>query len=352
MNNFINYENDNFFETDDDRLIATRKILDAPHFWERIDAFFKVNLPEPLLNKVANFYKLRADQLRLLHAELTADPMKLTGSMKSLLRNNDRDLCSTSLEEPVDERDAKALQKDAQEMQEYYRESLIESHKARIEEECDRQKTLMRQYSRRLDLSIAAVEAKQPVGLKSNDQFIEKIQKPRNRIQWQLFNSKVLFNQPSNDVAARQIDYITSNPGMYVTTIDAYYANCNPRNSNMQISQDIERIYLMQPRPEVVQQGIDEQPALDELEHTIKLLIKETTKLKAINALAFSGELPAAVKRQQMEEKHISRVDIKQKLRDIKKFLKKRKANKAKREGEDSQYKRQRLEVHKGHGKE
>lgn len=29
VNNFINYENDNFFETEDDRLIVTRKILDA-----------------------------------------------------------------------------------------------------------------------------------------------------------------------------------------------------------------------------------------------------------------------------------------------------------------------------------
>ena len=108
----------------------------------------------------------------------------------------------------------------------------------------------------------------------------------------------------------------------------------------------------MQPRPEVIQQGIDDQPALDEVEHTIKLLIKEATKLKAVNALAFSGELPAAVKRLQKEEKHISRVDIKQKLRDIKNFLKRRKTHKAKREVEDPQSKRQRVEVHKGHGKE
>jgi len=270
---------------------------------------------------VASFYKLRADQLRQLHAELAADPVKLSGSAKALLRNGDRDLCSP--EEPVDDREAKALQRDAQDLQTYFRESLAQSHKARIDEECG-QKMLNKQYLRRLELSVASV-AKQPDTSKTNDQFIEKIQKPRNRIQWQVFNSKVFCNIPATDLAASQIDYITSDPSRYITHIDRYYAHCNPRNSNMQISQDIERIYLMQPRPEVVQQGTDEQPPLDEVDHTIKLLIKEATKLKAANALAFSAELPAAVKRVQKEEKTVPRVDLKLKLRDIKKFLKKRK---------------------------
>lgn len=49
VNNFINYDNDNFFETEDDRLIVTRKIQDVQHFWERIDAFFKVNISKELL---------------------------------------------------------------------------------------------------------------------------------------------------------------------------------------------------------------------------------------------------------------------------------------------------------------
>jgi len=60
--------------------------------------------------------------------------------------------------------------------------------------------------------------------------------KPRNRIQWQLFNSKVFCSLPANGKAANQIDFINSNPGRYMTDIDTYYANCNPRNSNMQIS--------------------------------------------------------------------------------------------------------------------
>lgn len=106
----------------------------------------------------------------------------------------------------------------------------------------------------------------------------------------------------------------------------------------------------MQPRPEVVQQGVDEQPALDEVEHTIKLLIKEATKLKAANALTFSADLPAAVRRIQREEKNVVRVDLKQKLRDIKKFLKKRKTSKSKRETEDPNSKQP--SDQKGHGKE
>lgn len=44
----FNYENDNFFETEDDRLIVTKKVQDFHHFWERIDAFFKVNIPKEL----------------------------------------------------------------------------------------------------------------------------------------------------------------------------------------------------------------------------------------------------------------------------------------------------------------
>jgi hypothetical protein len=50
VNNIINYENDNFFEAEDDRLIGIRKIQDHHHFWERIDtAFFKTNISKEIL---------------------------------------------------------------------------------------------------------------------------------------------------------------------------------------------------------------------------------------------------------------------------------------------------------------
>ena len=103
----------------------------------------------------------------------------------------------------------------------------------------------------------------------------------------------------------------------------------------MQICQDIERIYLMQPRPEIIQCGTEDSIQCNEVDYTIKLLIKEATKLKAINAVNFSGNLLSNVKRILREEKLAKMdrpVDIKQKLREIKKFLKKRKQSKAKRE--------------------
>jgi hypothetical protein len=57
VHNFINYENDNFFEAEDDRLIVTKKIQDHHHFWERIDtAFFKTNISKELLQYMETFY--------------------------------------------------------------------------------------------------------------------------------------------------------------------------------------------------------------------------------------------------------------------------------------------------------
>lgn len=37
VNGIINYEADNFFETNNDRWIETRHIVSKEHFWERID---------------------------------------------------------------------------------------------------------------------------------------------------------------------------------------------------------------------------------------------------------------------------------------------------------------------------
>jgi hypothetical protein len=53
--------------------------------------------------------------------------------MKALLRNGDRDLASAVLEAPADEREAKALQRDAQDTQGYFCESLIASRRERVE---------------------------------------------------------------------------------------------------------------------------------------------------------------------------------------------------------------------------
>ena len=99
-----------------------------------------------------------------------------------------------------------------------------------------------------------------------------------------------------------------------MTNIETYYANYNPKNSNMQISQDIERIQLMQPMPENLQMGCDDSTKCDEVEYTIKLLIDEATKLKAVNAVTFCGNLNSNVKRILREERQAKldrQVDIK-----------------------------------------
>ncbi len=62
VNNFINYENDNIFETDDDRLMLIKKIQDHTHFWERIEsAFFNNNISKELLINLEKFYLSKAD---------------------------------------------------------------------------------------------------------------------------------------------------------------------------------------------------------------------------------------------------------------------------------------------------
>ncbi len=93
--NFINYENDNIWETDDNRMISTRKVQDHYHFWELIDTFFKANIPKELLAEMENFYRMRAEQIKLVHAEVqnqSRDNIKLSKHVRAMLLENDHEL--------------------------------------------------------------------------------------------------------------------------------------------------------------------------------------------------------------------------------------------------------------------
>lgn len=62
----INYEQENFFETHNDKLIETKNIMGYQHFWERIDTFFKIQISQEVMNKIHNFYCIPEDGINEL----------------------------------------------------------------------------------------------------------------------------------------------------------------------------------------------------------------------------------------------------------------------------------------------
>jgi hypothetical protein len=61
VNGLINYEQENFFETQNDKLFETKNILGHQHFWERVDTFFKIEIQKDIRRLVDSFYKLNQD---------------------------------------------------------------------------------------------------------------------------------------------------------------------------------------------------------------------------------------------------------------------------------------------------
>jgi hypothetical protein len=71
VNGIINYEADNFFETNNDRLIETKHIVSKEHFWERVDqAFFKINVKKEMLWSLENFYRASEGTVAQVRNEL------------------------------------------------------------------------------------------------------------------------------------------------------------------------------------------------------------------------------------------------------------------------------------------
>jgi hypothetical protein len=89
VNNFINYENDNFFEAEDDRLIVIKKIQDHYHFWERIDqAFFRTNISKDLLAQLESLYMIKSDKLSVVISEVQHQLGKLGDGVDRLRLSN------------------------------------------------------------------------------------------------------------------------------------------------------------------------------------------------------------------------------------------------------------------------
>jgi hypothetical protein len=76
-------------------MISTKKVQDHFHFWELIDYFFKANFPKELLIEMQNFYRMRADQIKIIHLEVQNQPkdnIKLSKQVQAMLLENDHEL--------------------------------------------------------------------------------------------------------------------------------------------------------------------------------------------------------------------------------------------------------------------
>lgn len=62
----LQYENENFFETMNDKLIEIKNIFDNKLFWERINAFFDIKLFQFDLEMIKGFYNLNQEQIERL----------------------------------------------------------------------------------------------------------------------------------------------------------------------------------------------------------------------------------------------------------------------------------------------
>jgi hypothetical protein len=187
-----------------------------------------------------------------------------------MLKENDKDLYATDLQIPSkheDKRRANLHAQDTKQMQDYFRQNLTDDQEYRIQEEMLRARGTSVQGSKRskvekfeefksvvkqsdkyhqmheeleddlhlpINNNLMNPEPKQKPFM--NDPFIDKIEKPRNCIQWLLFNSEFFFNKEgSGTPASIEIAEVLLKMESRKTHIEQYYLNFNAKNSNMQI---------------------------------------------------------------------------------------------------------------------
>jgi hypothetical protein len=63
VNGLINYDKDNFLNTQGDKFMDLKCIVNSTHFWERINAFFKLKVSFDLERKIRTFYNLNEDKI-------------------------------------------------------------------------------------------------------------------------------------------------------------------------------------------------------------------------------------------------------------------------------------------------
>ena len=66
VNGLINYDKDNFLNTCGEKFMDLKNIMNSTHFWERINAFFKLKISGELEKKIKNFYNLKDVKAQLV----------------------------------------------------------------------------------------------------------------------------------------------------------------------------------------------------------------------------------------------------------------------------------------------
>lgn len=103
VNGLINYDKDNFLNTCGEKFMDLKNIMNSTHFWERINAFFKLKISAELEKKIKNFYNLKDDKAQLVCSQLSQfsdlnfledpivrDAIKLTNDILKILTHNDQ----------------------------------------------------------------------------------------------------------------------------------------------------------------------------------------------------------------------------------------------------------------------
>ena len=179
-----------------------------------------------------------------------------------------------------------------------------------------------------------SINSKQSGGGRHED-FVESLLKPRHRLQWLLYNSKVLY--PSEKQRPEDVEAINKYQNMISFT--QYYNPPFIRGSSNQMFQDLKRLGILSDvnhNADTEMHVAHPETKCDELQYTIDRLVKEATKLKAINATQFCHKLPEKVRdtlRNEAKNRVEKNVTSKAKIREVRQYIsKQRKA----REAEDA----------------
>ena len=100
-----------------------------------------------------------------------------------------------------------------------------------------------------------------PRGPQQVDPFLDKLERPRNNVQWLLFNSQVMHRREAQPM---EIDR-----QKYRIQFEDYYSKCVARNSNAQIHYDLQRVGIL---PPAYTEHMLTQPRIDEVQFTINML--------------------------------------------------------------------------------
>ncbi|CDW82004.1 UNKNOWN [Stylonychia lemnae] len=364
VNGIIKYEQNNFFECSDS-LFDVKISIEPQQFWKKVDMFFGIIPRKRVLAKLMSFYKVNDEAYRQTLEELgdyiyqdyigecdIRDQAKLSKKLVKLLLQNDDQLRNEQVE-------GRKSQK-SNDLTKAFKEDLEKNVQEMLHLKQKQQQLLLRQQQQMqssaspnqfqhqnedvLSLNNIATNyddssndhedaLDNPDNQINQEKSVVQKSQPLNNIMNKLINMKINqdikdFDQTSQELNQYPPQWINQekekmpiDKQKFMRHINLHGAPKSYKNISEYVRIELEQIELVE--PEIVEE-IDT-PQQDEVSHLIQKLTNETLKIKGLNMIQMKKmkDRVDIMTEGEQQNKPYLKIDLKQKIREVKQLNKK-----------------------------